>query len=856
MAANPKDFSDDDEEDGEVVDLEETVLDDVEDTDDGGAIVAVDEETPDPVDEEDFYRNIADDIEETDLEAIAIELIQKIDYDKDSRKERDAQQALAIRRTGLGDDAPGGADFEGASRVVHPMLTKATVEFESRAIGELMPPEGPVKDYIPGESTKARVEKARRKKTYMNWQFKQQMPEFRAELEQLLTQLPLGGSQYMRLVYDHRKKRPVPIFVPVDDVYLPFAASSFYSAERQTYVEHITKFEYENRVDSGQYRDIDSIETGPSTAQVPEQTDSEKATEKIEGKSSSAYNIDGLRDIYEVSTYAELEDDLGFAPYLISICAHSHKVLAVIRNWEQDDDKKEMMFWMAEFGFVPWRGVYHIGLGHMIGWISAAATGALRALLDSAHINNLPTLLKLKGTNFTGQSISLAATQITEIEGGIATDDIRKLIMPIPFNPPSTVLVELLGLLVKEGDDAAKTALDNLSDANVANMPVGTTMAVVEQGLKVLAAIHMRLHASMDMVIKILHRINKLYVTTEEIKDETGEVMALRKDFQAPLDVIPVSDPQIFSDVQRFAQIQMVAARAAGNPLYDQRKVEELILERTKIPNAKELLIPEPKAEEMNAVNENVAASLGRPIAAFPEQDHLAHIQTHMDFLQSEYFGYLAVIAPNFVPTILSHLREHIVLWYVNEAFEVTEDLLIKSGSKMKLDQIMKERDPGVRADLDKFLAAASPGLIQRGSKVFAKLPGIVAKAMEVAKAYAPPPVDPALAVAQIQERIEDKKIAGRQQDTQAKEQGSMQRAAIKEQASEARDQRQEEGEIARAQFKEQNANARNTEDNETGERMNQQDNLTAMTIASAEIEEDGNTRLETGGGVNPNPQR
>lgn len=849
MAANLKDIQDANEDDDSIQELDEETPE-VEDTDDGGAIVAMDEDEPTPADESEFYRNLADDIDENDLEAIALELVTKIDYDKDSRKERDTQQAEAIRRTGLGNEAPGGADFEGASKVVHPMLTKAVVEFESRAIAELYPPEGPVKDFIPGESTKARVEKARRKKTYMNWQFKVQMPEFRAELEQLLTQLPLGGSQYLRLVYDHKKKRPVPIFVPIDDVYLPYAASSFYSAERATYVEHITRFEYENRVESGQYREIDNMEDAGASATVPEVSESEKATEKIEGKTSNAYNEDGLRDIYEVQTFAEFEEEYGYSPYLITICAHSHKVLSVVRNWEEQDENREPMFWMAEFGFVPWRGVYHIGLGHMIGWLSGAATGALRALLDSAHINNLPTLLKLKGTNFSGQTVQLAATTITEVEGGIATDDIRKLIMPIPFNPPSNVLVELLGLLIKEGDETVKTAMENLSENANAQMPVGTTLALIEQGMKVLAAIHQRLHASMDMVIKILHRINRLYVTTEEIKDETGEMMALRKDFQAPLDVVPVSDPQIFSDVQRYAQIQMVAQRAAGNPLYDQRKVEELILERTKIPNAKDLLIAQPKPEEMNAVNENVAASLGRPIAAFPEQDHLAHIQVHLDFLQSEYFGYLAVIAPNFVPAILSHLREHVVLWYVNEAVNRIEAPLQEQG--MSVEKIMKERDPMVQQELDRLLAQDSPKLIASGAQKFAQLPGIIAKALQVQQQYSQPPQDPATAVAQIQRQIESEKNAARKEETAIKEQGATNREQLKQQNKAAEVQQRIATDKEVAEFKERHADARNMTDNEVRERMNQQDNLTAMSIAAAEIENNENTNLETGSSINP----
>jgi hypothetical protein len=324
----------------------------------------------------------------------------------------------------------------------------------------------------------------------------------------------------------------------------------------------------------------------------------------------------------------------------------------------------------------------------------------------------------------------------------------------------------------------------------------------------------------------------------------------LRKDFQGPLDVIPVSDPQVFSDIQRFAQLQMVAARAQGNPLYDQRKVEELILERSKIPNAKDLLIPAPKPEEMNAINENVAAALGRPIAAFPEQDHLAHLQAHLDFLTSPMFGQLQIITPNYVQVILPHIREHMVLWYVNQANEMSQGALAPQGKK--IEDLMKQKDPGVQQEIDKLLATISPELVEEANKVFAKLPPIVNAAVEVAKKYAPQPVDPAVQVAQIQERIEDKKLEAKKLEVQQREEGSTQRTIAKEQSGQQKTEKQLASAEQIAQFKEQHADARNLTDNEVRERMNQQDNLTAMTIASAEIEQDGNTALQTGGGINP----
>jgi hypothetical protein len=225
------------------------------------------------------------------------------------------------------------------------------------------------------------MEKAERKKEYMNWQFQFQMPEFRTELEQLLTQLPMGGSMYMRLTPDHsqRRLRPVPLFVPLDYVSFPSSASSFYSAERQNYHEQVTKTEFEARVKDKYYREISDVSSG----QAPDPTEPEKATDKIEGKISiDPYNIDGLRTVHEVSEYRDLGNGDGYAPYLISVDEPSRKIVRIVRNWEEDDESFERMQWMVEFGLLPWRGAYYVGFGQMFGSLAGGATGALRALLD------------------------------------------------------------------------------------------------------------------------------------------------------------------------------------------------------------------------------------------------------------------------------------------------------------------------------------------------------------------------------------------------------------------------------------------------------------------------------------------
>lgn len=842
----------------------------VEDTDDGGAIIRMGDELGEE-DTKNWFDNIADQFDFTVLDELGNRLLEDIERDKEARKKRDEQYEEAIKRTGLGKEAPGGADFEGASKAVHPMLTQACVDYASRAIRELMPPNGPVRTYVPGKNAPVeRLEKADRKKEYMNWQFKTQMPDFRTELEQLLTQSPLGGSQYLRLVHDAKKKRPVPIFVPVDDVYIPYAASNFYTAERVTYCEHITAFEFEQRVKSGMYSE--AAESSP-TASIPEQSKSEKATEKVEGKSPDlAYNEDGLRNVFEITTHAELEDEHGAAPYRITIDSASRKIVAINRNWEEDDESMESLYWMVEFPFVPWRGAYSIGLGQMIGSLSGAATGALRALLDSAHINNLPTLLKLKGSNFGGQTKELSVADVTEVEGGISGDDIRKLIMPVPFNPPSPTLFSLLGFLVDAGNGVVRTTFQNLAEQNT-NMPVGTTLALIEEGMKVMSAIHLRTYHAMDYVIRLLHRIDRMYLTDDDVKNDIGEVLAHRADFEMPLDVVPTADPEVFSDVQRLAQLQIVADRATAMPdLYNRRKVEERLLERTKIPNPDELLIPLPEPEEQNAVNENAAMTLKRPVAAFPEQDHLAHLQVHLDYMLSPVLGGLPIIAPSYLPMVLEHIKEHVALWYVNENFNMLKQSLGYDDKQIK--ETLSHQDPETRAELDRTLAALSQTVVPRAGKVLSSVPPIISQAVKTLQQLAPKPqvpVDPNKQ-AQIQQKEasdqrdaeikreaaqlklvdSEKDRATKRELTFAQLSAREREQAVKLADDEAKRAKEHAVRLKELMLKETGEDERTAAEIASKEKMNVQDNVTALSIAEAEIESGEQVAVETGTGLDP----
>lgn len=801
---------------GEMVEIEDDEDEDVRDTPDGGAVVVLDEETPGG--EGEFYANLAEDlIPSHALQTLGAQLLDLIGKDKEARKRRDEQQEEGLRRTGLGEDAPGGAQFQGASKVVHPMLVQATVDFAARAMKELFPPEGPVKDFIPGETTGPKLAKAQRKTALMNWQLTVQCPEFRSELEQLLTQVPMGGVQYLKLMWNEDRKRPESLFVAVDDMLLPYAATNFYSAQRRTHVQYITQLEYAKRVRSGMYRDVDLAPVGTDI----ELSASGAASDKIEGREQTSYNEDGLRTVYETYVTMEIEEDTLAgdrpAPYIITTDKATNKVLAIYRNWDPEDENLEELQHFTEWPFVPWRGAYPIGLPHMIGGLSAAATGALRALLDAAHIQNTPAGIKLK-SKVGGQNLNVQPTQIAEIEGGIGVDDIRKMFMPMPFNPPSDVLYQLLGFLIEQGNSVVRTTYD-AADQNP-NAPVGTTLANIEQGMVVYSAIHGRLHDAMARTLRILHRLNGRHLDDEAVLRETGEELATRADFDGPMDVVPVSDPNIFSEAQRYAQVQAVAQRAQLLPqLYNLRAVEERILDTLKIPNPKELLAAPLEPVEMNAVNENVAATLGKPVVAFPDQDHIAHLQAHLSFLLSPALGGSNIIAPSFLPVILNHIKEHVAMWYAASVLDIVSEA---TGIDDIAEAMKEHRTPEEKQAFDRMLAQASIMVAETAPTVFSELPPVIQQAQQFLQQFAPAPQ-------------QDPTIAAMMADIQRKAQADAQTNALKAQKMQAdvgvaQQKLAQDGQLRVAEMQKDFAVEQMREAGD--DRRNQEDNQTAILLA------------------------
>lgn len=805
---------------------------DVEDTEDGGAIIRL-ENAQDAEDKKAHFANIVDEVDQGMLDDAVTDLLDKIGKDKEARQKRDKLYEEGLRRTGLGDDAPGGAQFTGANKVVHPMLVEACVDFSARFMKEIFPPGGPVKSKVLGQVDPEKLDKARRKSEFMNWQSTEQMTEFRGELEQLSTQLPLGGGQYLKLMWSPQWKRPASEFIAIDDIYLPFSATNFYSAERKTHVQYVTKAEFNRRVKAGMYIDINLGSPGEV-----EFSAASKANNKIEGREESSYNEDGLRTIFEIYTHLDFGD--GMEPYIISIDKPTSKAIGLYRNWELLDERRKELDWIVEFPFVPWRGAYPIGLTHMIGGLSGAATGALRALMDSAHIQNIPTLLKLKGGPG-GQTINLQPTEVVELEGGALVDDVRKLAMPLPFNGPSPTLFQLLGFLVDAGKGVVQTSFEKLSDQN-ANAPVGTTLALIEQGMVVFSSIHSRLHSSMARVFKILHRINSAYLTEEDIEAMDAGLEIKPEDFDGPMDIIPVSDPAIFSEAQRFAQVQAVLQRSAVLPqMYDLRKVEEMFLRNLKL-SPDDVLQPEPGQDDVDPVSENVAASMGRPVYVLPKQDHVAHLQTHLAFLKSPLFGSNPALIKTYIYPMAQHLRDHLLNFYLTQAHEA-----VSRAEKEKLIEADAEQQVRVILQVQQVIEQQMGAFAQE-----------LAQIDQMAQQFAPqPPMPPdnSIQVAQMNNQVQQAALQQRAQSDQARLQLEQQKAAQDaqlKQAALADKQAGRQEDMQKEMLRQAAENERTDAEIRSRVLMNDSDNATAMRLAAAEIASGEKVAVSTGTGINP----
>lgn len=618
-----------------------------------------------------FDDNLAEKvISSTDLGRMGLNLTELVQADKKAREDRDKQYAEGIKRTGLAQQKGVGADFDGASSVTHPMLAKGCIDFASKAIKETFPASGPVRTQIIGDQTEIKIERAERKKQYMNWQLTTQIPEHRPETEKMLSQLPLGGSQYKRWWWDAKLERPRTAAVYIDDIFLPFDQNDFYTTPRLTHREFLGRSAFDARVASGLY--IDPV--GSRDGDNPDRSEAAKAARQVEGvDDDDAYlATGGTRETYTIYVDLEIDDDPltkgDLAPYIVHVSDYQDKVIGVYRNWEEKDAKRQKLDWIVEYDFIPWRGAYGIGLAHIIGSMAVASTGTINALLDSAHIQNFPGGIKLKGGRTSGQTVSVNPTELQEIDAPPGVDDIRKVAMPFPFNGPSAVLYQLLEWLTQQAEIVVATASEKIAEGG-ADMPMGTALALIEGGSTNFSAIHARLHHSCRKELQILHRLDKTYLNDVETVEELGELVVYREDFQGPMDIIPVSDPNIFSEAQRYAQFQALLQLKADPSFANFFKPERLLLRAIKllqIDYGEDIANLPIDPKRLPPCDENAAAATdqGPPLKVYTDQDDLAHLESHVIFMTNPLYGGSPLIGAVALPKLMQHCKEHMVAYY------------------------------------------------------------------------------------------------------------------------------------------------------------------------------------------------
>jgi len=799
---------------------------------------------------DEWFDNLAQTLPQHELDGLAQKYLDLIDQDMDARKERDKMQADGIKKSGIGEPAPGGADFEGASRVTHPVLAEAYIDFSASAIKELFPPNGPVKTKIDGKPNKEKMDRAKRKAAFMNWQLIREIPSYRPELERLLTQLPVGGSQYMKLYWDANREAPNVEFIPIDDIVLPYEARNFFDVQRKFHKMSLSNFAYHARINSGEYLDLSLPQ---SYGQDMDPTDSAKATAKIEGKKNDYTEETGERIIFEGCVYDEITDSKApegrAVPYLITIDEESRKVLSLYRNWDERDTRFREIEYIVDFTFIPWRGVFGISLLQCVGGLPDALTGSLRALLDSALISNMQGGLKLKG-NPGGASLSISPTQVTEVDA-MGQDDIRKIYMAIPFNPPSPMLFQLLGFLTQAAQGVVGTAEEKIADATN-NMPVGTALALIEQGAKVFSAIHARLQDSQRRCLEILHRLNRDHLPDGKVMyGSDPEDYITREDFEGSMDVRPVSDPNIFSETQRFAQIQFVMQsvqqaattmpQAVG--LFDLRALYARAFEMAKIPDYEEFLPETPKAHPLNPVDENINMVMGKPVKAYAGQNHEAHIQVLLDFAKNPMFGQSPIISGKFIAAGLNHLMDHMLVWYEEMMKADAAQAAGKSPDQMEWDN-----DPNSSI----MLAKACPVVDKAAEIAFSKIPALVTEAMKQLQAMAPKPqTDPMLQVAmadvQGKQQIAHAQLSLAQQKATSDAQNKMLLAQQKAKQAEMDYQLELQKAGLSAQIEMQSEELKS----KTDLAKTIHDNTSAQHIAAMKIAAGGATKLEDGASLN-----
>lgn len=681
--------------------MDETPVIEIEIEDPEGVKIGIDGMEIDlmPEEEGEFDENLAEVMDESELQKLASELVGLVDADIASRKDWVDMYVKGLDVLGMKYEERT-EPWNGACGVFSTVLTEAAVRFQSETIIETFPAQGPVKTEIIGAIDRLKEEAAERVRDDMNYQLTEVMTEYRPEHERMLYSLGLAGAAFKKVYYDPSLERQVAIFIPAEDVIIPYGASSLKNSERVTHIMRKTKNDIKKLQVSGFYKDVDLGEP------MILHTDVEKKKAEDQGFSltdDDRYQILEIHVDYDLPGYED-EDEIAL-PYVITIDRGTSKVLAIRRNWNPEDARKLKRDHFVQYTYVPGFGAYGLGLIHLIGGYARAGTSLIRQLVDAGTLSNLPGGLKTRGLRIKGDDTPIQPGEFRDVD--VPSGAVRDNIMPLPYKEPSQVLLALLNQITDEGRRLGSIADMNISDMS-ANAPVGTTLALLERQLKTMSAVQARIHYSMRQEFKLLRDIIRDYTPADYSFDPVeGDRKAKQADYDM-VSVIPVSDPNSATMAQRIMQYQAVIQLAQGAPqIYDLPQLHRQMIEVLGIKNAEKLVPIEDDMTPRDPVSENMAFLTGKPTKAFIFQDHDAHIATHTSMMQDPMvMGQIGQnpMAQQMQGAIMAHIAEHVAFQYRAQ---------VEKRLGVSLPAPNTEMPEAVEVQLSKLVAQASTQLLQ-----------------------------------------------------------------------------------------------------------------------------------------------
>ena len=663
--------------------------------------------------DEDFDANLAETMSGAALSTLAGDLNGDIEQDRGSRKEWEKAYTEGLKLLGLHMEERT-EPWDGACGVFHPMITEAVVRFQAEMITETFPAQGPVLSKMIGKETPEMREIAINVQDDMNFELTEEMKEFRPEHERMLWSLPATGSAFKKVYFDPNLGRQVSMFVPAEDVILPYGTTDLDTCHRLTHVMRKTKNDILKLQQAGFYLDVELPEPRREKDDIKQAKDKETGFSDLNDDRYTLYechvdlDLDGFQDVDEDGT----ETGIMF-PYVVTLIKDTHTVLSVRRNWKEDDELRLKRQHFVHYQYIPGFGAYGFGLFHLIGGFAKSATSIMRQLVDAGTLSNLPGGLKSRGLRIKGDDTPIAPGEFRDVD--VASGNIRDSILPLPYKEPSNVLFQLLGQIVDEGRRFAATADMQVSDMN-AQAPVGTTLALLERQLKVLTAVQARVHFALKQELKLLKNIIRDYTDPDYTYDpEYGGRKSKQADYDK-VDIIPVSDPNAATLSQRVVQYQAVMQMAQQAPqIYDMPQLHRSMLDVLGIKNA-EKLVPLPDDQKpTDPISENQAALKGKPLKAFMYQNHQAHIQVHQSMMQDP--AVMAIIGQNpqaqvIMAAMQAHMAEHVGYMYRQQ---------IEQQLGMPLPPEDEKLSPQIEMALSGMMAQAANQVLQQSQAAAAQ---------------------------------------------------------------------------------------------------------------------------------------